>query len=74
MTGGVGLMGEAGDEAILPLERGRGGKLGVNASGAGGVTVVMNITTRDADSFRRSEAQIAGSAGRAIDRATRRNG
>jgi lambda family phage tail tape measure protein len=33
---GIGLMGEAGPEAILPLSRGPGGKLGVMASGGGG--------------------------------------
>lgn len=32
MQGGVGVMGEAGPEAILPLERGPGGKLGVSAT------------------------------------------
>ena len=32
----LGVMGEAGPEAILPLSRGRNGKLGVQASGAGG--------------------------------------
>ena len=31
-----GIMGEAGPEAIMPLERGANGKLGVRASGAGG--------------------------------------
>ena len=35
-----GLMGEAGPEGILPLERGPGGKLGVHASGGGGSTTV----------------------------------
>lgn len=35
---GIGLMGEAGAEAILPLKRGSDGKLGV-ASGGSGVTV-----------------------------------
>ena len=32
-TTSTGLMGEAGPEAIMPLSRGAGGKLGVNASG-----------------------------------------
>jgi len=33
--GGLGLMGEAGPEAILPLTRGKNGKLGVQAAGGG---------------------------------------
>jgi hypothetical protein len=32
---GVGLMGEAGPEAILPLRRGKGGRLGVEMNGDG---------------------------------------
>lgn len=36
MKTGAGLMGEAGPEGILPLRRGRGGRLGVEASGMGG--------------------------------------
>lgn len=36
MASGAGLMGEAGPEAILPLRRGAGGRLGVEASGGGG--------------------------------------
>ena len=32
MARGAGLMGEAGPEAILPLSRGRGGRLGVEVS------------------------------------------
>jgi tape measure domain-containing protein len=44
---GVGLMGEAGPEAILPLSRGPGGKLGVMASGGGGdVNVVVNVDAK----------------------------
>ena len=43
MASGIGLMGEAGPEAIMPLSRGPGGKLGVVASG-GGSPVVVNIT------------------------------
>ena len=42
MSGGrTGLMGEAGPEAIMPLKRGKNGKLGVVAEG-GGETVVVN--------------------------------
>lgn len=37
MAEGAGLMGEAGPEAIMPLRRGPGGKLGVEASGGGNV-------------------------------------
>ncbi len=41
-----GLMGEAGPEAILPLTRGPGGRLGVASGGGGGnaVTVVQHVT------------------------------
>jgi len=37
---GVGLMSEAGPEAIMPLKRGKGGRLGVEVAGGGGSTVV----------------------------------
>lgn len=40
---GIGLMGEAGPEAILPLRRGRDGRLGVESAGAGNVSVVVNV-------------------------------
>jgi lambda family phage tail tape measure protein len=41
---GTGLMGEAGPEAIMPLQRGANGKLGVLASGSGGdINVVVNV-------------------------------
>jgi phage-related minor tail protein len=72
MRGGTGLMGEAGPEAIMPLSRGADGKLGVRAeSGARPVSVVMNVSTPDADSFRRSQGQIAAQLGRAIGRGNR---
>lgn len=72
MEGGLGLMGEAGAEAILPLSRGRGGRLGVEASGLGRpISVTVNVTTPDAESFRRSSGQIAAEMSRAIERARR---
>ena len=47
-NGGVGLMAEAGyPEAIMPLKRGRDGKLGVEASGGG--SNIVNVTV-NADS------------------------
>ena len=67
MRGGMGLMGEAGPEAIMPLTRGADGKLGVRAAGGGQpVTVVMNITTPDVQGFRRSQSQIAAQMSRAL--------
>ena len=40
---GTGLMGEAGPEAILPLDRDATGKLGVRASGGAGGPVTVNV-------------------------------
>lgn len=67
----LGLMGEAGPEAILPLQRGSDGRLGVAASGGGAVNVVFNVTTADAGSFRKSEAQVTGMLARAVSRGAR---
>lgn len=40
MSGGrMGVAGEAGPEAVLPLKRGADGKLGVASSGGGGITI-----------------------------------
>jgi tape measure domain-containing protein len=43
-TGRFGLMGEAGPEAIIPLKRGRDGRLGV--AGGGGTSVVVNVDAK----------------------------
>ena len=70
----IGLMGEAGAEAILPLKRGADGTLGVSAGGGGGKagpTIVFNVTATDAASFRRSEAQIQAMLARATQRGRR---
>lgn len=44
-SGGIGLMGEAGPEAIMPLGRDHQGRLGVRAEKGGDVTVIVNNTT-----------------------------
>ncbi|WP_423724809.1 phage tail tape measure protein [Aurantimonas marianensis] len=70
--GKLGLMGEAGAEAILPLKRGADGTLGVATPAAGaGPSIVFNVTTPDAASFKRSEAQIQAMLARAASRGRR---
>lgn len=71
MRGGMGLMGEAGPEAIMPLTRGADGSLGVRAQGGAPVNVTMNISTPDAAGFERSRGQIAARLSRAIARGQR---
>ena len=43
MANGMGLMGEAGAEAILPLRRGSNGKLGVQSTGGGIGNINVNV-------------------------------
>lgn len=72
MSGGVGLAGEAGPEAILPLQRGSDGQLGVAAGGTRASTnITVHIATPDTDSFRRSESYITGQIARAVARGQR---
>lgn len=67
MRGGVGLMGEAGPEAIMPLTRGPDGRLGVAASGGGrGGAVTINIQTPDVAGFSRSRGQVSAQIARAV--------
>ncbi len=64
--GRTGLAGERGAEAIMPLARGPDGRLGVKSDGGGGRPIVFNVTSPDADSFRRSETQVAAMLARAV--------
>jgi TP901 family phage tail tape measure protein len=65
---GIGLMGEAGPEAILPLKRGADGSLGVMASGGGGdVNVVVNVDAKG--SSVEGDEQGANQLGRVISAA-----
>lgn len=69
---GLGLMGERGAEAVMPLARGPDGRLGVRTGGGGRpVSVNVHIATPDADSFRRSEAQVSAALARAVARGQR---
>jgi phage-related minor tail protein len=65
-NGRIGLAGERGAEAIMPLARGPDGRLGVAATGGSGLSVTFNVTAADAESFRRSETQIAAMLARAV--------
>ncbi|MFD1252738.1 hypothetical protein DEVEQU_03879 [Devosia equisanguinis] len=68
---GLGLAGEAGPEAIMPLQRGPDGRLGVAGGGGGGVQVTFNVTASDARSFAASEAEVSAMLLRAVRRGTR---
>ncbi len=70
---GLGVMGEAGAEAILPLSRGADGRLGVRSEGRGArpLSVTVQVSTPDAESFRRSEAQVSAAIARAVARGSR---
>jgi phage-related minor tail protein len=60
MAGGrTGLMGEAGPEAIMPLKRGKDGKLGVQAQGGGTTTVnnYFSVAANGDESVKRIVAQ-----------------
>jgi phage-related minor tail protein len=69
----VGLMGEAGSEAILPLSRGPDGSLGVASTmgGSSPVNITFNIATPDVEGFARSEAQVSAMLARAVGRGRR---
>jgi len=56
---------------VLPLARGSDGRLGVASQAARPVIVTVNVTTPDADSFRKSEAQVTAMLARAVGRGRR---
>lgn len=61
-SGGVGMMGEAGPEAIMPLKRGANGKLGVQVDGSQGNVVVnqtFNFSANGDESVKKLIAQAA---------------
>jgi lambda family phage tail tape measure protein len=69
---GAGLMGEAGPEAIMPLRRGRDGRLGVEAAAGGGTTINTSIVVNaEGNSRIQSDAGQGAEIGRRIDAAVR---
>jgi len=64
MANGIGLMGEAGAEAILPLRRGSNGKLGVQSTGGGIGNIVVNVDA--SGSSVEGNEQVSREFGRAI--------
>jgi hypothetical protein len=76
-NGNIGLMGEKDWEAVMPLARTPKGELGVKAAEGGKQTVVngpmvqFNITTPDADSFRKTQGQLMAEASLAVQRGMR---
>ena len=74
-AGGMGIMGEAGPEAIMPIGRDSKGNLGVKVAEGGSsrpnITVQMTVNATDADSFRRSRGQIINDLERATTRLNR---
>lgn len=65
---GLGLMGEKGAEAIIPLSRGSDGRLGLATPSPGykKSSVNISISTQDSESFKKSQVQIASLLSQAV--------
>ena len=71
--GGLGVAGEAGPEAILPLKRNASGQLGVAAQNTTPIQISMTVNATDATSFRRAEADLGATLLNAVKRGQRAN-
>jgi lambda family phage tail tape measure protein len=70
MANGAGLMGEAGPEAIMPLQRTPSGKLGVIAQGSGNTNnVTVNVNVESGQSSTQGDGQQANLLGGYIAKA-----
>lgn len=68
---GLGVAGEAGAEAVLPLARGSDGRLGVASTASQPISISFNVTASDAKSFTGAEAELSAMLLRAVKRGTR---
>ena len=68
MANGMGLAGEAGPEAIMPLRRSSSGRLGVEATGTGFGSVVVNVdaTGSSVQGSQPNSAQLGKAIGAAV--------
>lgn len=68
MANGMGLMGEAGAEAIMPLKRGKDGKLGVvsQGGGIGNISVNVNASGSNVNADSGEAAQLGKMLGMAV--------
>lgn len=71
MRNGLGLAGEAGAEAVLPLTRGSDGRLGVASSTSAPISISMNVQASNAQSFLGAEAEVSAMLLRAVKRGRR---
>ena len=71
-VGGMGIMGEAGPEAVLPLERGPSGKLGVRAENSGNVFNI-NISAPSGNISRQSMNQLQTALIQSMNKSAQRN-
>jgi len=71
LQAGLGVAGEAGAEAILPLARGSDGRLGVASTGGASTSITMNIQTSNAQSFLSAEAEVSAMLLKAVRRGAR---
>lgn len=70
MAGGVGLMGEAGPEAVMPLARNKQGELGVKGSGPSSLTVnvPVNVEGGSAKQSQELRREIENTVQRVVSR------
>ena len=64
--GGIGIAGEAGPEARVPIKRLSDGTLGVGSTGGGNTTINITVRANNPAEFKKATRQIANDARRAL--------